>query len=66
MHLLAEKIILEELQKLGLVKEGLDIVKLVSERACFIFFPCGLGHLIGLDVHDVGGYLEGKTPSRIM
>ena len=57
MHLLAEKIILEELQKLKLVKEGNDIEKLVDQRACFIFFLCRLGHLIGLDVHDVGGYL---------
>ena len=28
-----------------------------------VFFPCGVGHYIGLQVHDVGGYLanEGKT-----
>jgi Xaa-Pro dipeptidase len=37
MHLLAERITLSELQKLGLVKEGFDIEKLIEQRAGFIF-----------------------------
>ncbi|SHE54563.1 Xaa-Pro dipeptidase Metallo peptidase. MEROPS family M24B [Microbulbifer donghaiensis] len=35
--------------------EAADIVELGISRA---FFPCGLGHFIGLQVHDVGGYLK--------
>jgi Xaa-Pro aminopeptidase len=29
-----------------------------------MFFPHGLGHLIGLATHDVAGYLAGREPER--
>jgi Xaa-Pro dipeptidase len=61
MHLLSERTILEGLRDLGLVKG--DIQEMQDKRIGFIFMPCGLGHLIGLDVHDVGGYLP-TTPKR--
>ena len=37
---------------------------MVENRMGFIFQPCGLGHLIGLDVHDVGGYLNQNSGAK--
>jgi len=64
MHLLSERIMLEGLKELGLV-EG-DVQEMLDGRLGFIFQPHGLGHLIGLDVHDAGGYMKGvcETPER--
>ncbi len=36
---------------------------LVARNVHALFFPHGLGHLLGLCVHDVGGYLEGRPRS---
>lgn len=56
MHLLADRVQLEELIKIGLIKG--DIEKMMEARLGALFMPHGLGHLMGHDVHDVGGYPE--------
>mmetsp|Transcript_1873 Transcript_1873/g.2327 ORF Transcript_1873/g.2327 Transcript_1873/m.2327 type:complete len:119 (+) Transcript_1873:1032-1388(+) len=63
MHLLSEKITLQGLIDLGCLNG--DVEEMLGGRVGFIFQPHGLGHLIGLDVHDVGGYLK-KDPERIL
>lgn len=61
MHLLAERVILAGLKDLGCLNGDVD--EMQSKRIGFLFQPHGLGHFIGLDVHDVGGYLS-NTPKR--
>ena len=63
MHLLAERVVLTGLQELGIIKPDVCIDEAVEKRVGFLFMPHGLGHFIGLDVHDVGGYL-GHCPPR--
>ncbi|KAJ8568709.1 hypothetical protein K7X08_030931 [Anisodus acutangulus] len=57
MHKLAERVILESLKK-GHLLVG-DVDKMMVERLGAIFMPHGLGHLLGIDTHDPGGYLKG-------
>mmetsp|Transcript_40054 Transcript_40054/g.45947 ORF Transcript_40054/g.45947 Transcript_40054/m.45947 type:complete len:262 (-) Transcript_40054:32-817(-) len=60
MHLLAERVILEGLKDLEIVHGDVD--EMIENRVGFLFMPHGLGHLLGLDVHDVGGYLHHHPP----
>ncbi len=50
-HLMAATIITEGLQQIGLMKG--DSAAAVEQGAHALFFPHGLGHHIGLDVHDM-------------
>ncbi|XP_070687898.1 xaa-Pro dipeptidase-like [Pempheris klunzingeri] len=57
MHRLADRVHLEELVKIGILNGSVEDMLKVHLGA--IFMPHGLGHLLGIDVHDVGGYPEG-------
>lgn len=61
MHLVANKIMLTSLRDGGLLTGDVD--EMIEAGLNEIFQPHGLGHLMGLDVHDVGGYLPGH-PER--
>jgi Xaa-Pro aminopeptidase len=50
-HLLACRTLASGLKDLGLMKGDVD--EAVARGAHALFFPCGLGHLMGLDVHDM-------------
>jgi Xaa-Pro aminopeptidase len=55
-HLAAARMIASGLKQLGLMKGDLDDA--VSTGAHALFFPHGLGHMLGLDVHDMEGLGE--------
>jgi Xaa-Pro aminopeptidase len=66
-HLLAARAIAEGLVDLGILQGNPQ--DLVEMDAHALFFPHGIGHLLGLDVHDMedlgdlAGYEEGRTRS---
>ncbi len=69
-HLEASKIMASGLKDLGLMKGDID--EAVASGAHALFFPHGLGHMIGLDVHDMEdlgenlvGYAEGQERSTL-
>jgi len=55
-HLQTARIMAEGLKDLGLMKG--DMAEAVGAGAHALFFPHGLGHNIGLDVHDMEDYGE--------
>ncbi|XP_068083318.1 xaa-Pro dipeptidase [Anabrus simplex] len=61
MHKLANRVMLQELADNGILCGDVD--DMLEAGLGAVFQPHGLGHLMGLDVHDVGGYLPG-TPQR--
>lgn len=55
-HLLAAKVITNGLKDIGLMKGNTDDA--VKNGAHAMFFPHGLGHMLGMDVHDMEGLGE--------
>jgi Xaa-Pro aminopeptidase len=67
-HLLACQVIAEGLVDLGILQGKPE--ELVEKDVHALFFPHGIGHLLGLDVHDMedlgdlAGYEEGRDRSQ--
>jgi Xaa-Pro aminopeptidase len=67
LHMLAARTIADGLAQMGLMKGSPDA--LVESGAHALFFPHGVGHLIGIDVHDMEAfgdqvhYGKGRTRS---
>ncbi len=67
-HLRAARVIAEGLVALGLMRGDVDAA--VAAGAHALFFPHGVGHMLGLDVHDmedlgdVVGYAKGEARSK--
>ncbi|KAI5474676.1 Xaa-Pro dipeptidase [Pseudohyphozyma bogoriensis] len=72
-QLLMHKVATRGLLKLGIFAKGGfggsedELVdKILESGLSNAFFPHGVGHLLGLDVHDVGGLPEGKSKHPLM
>src|SRR5690606_7258262 len=61
LHLAACARIAGGLADLGILKGRAE--DLVERDAHALFFPHGLGHMLGLSTHDAGGCLAARTPS---
>lgn len=61
MHLLALRVVAEELLKLNIIQGNLD--EIIENNIACLFMPHGLGHMMGIDTHDVGGYPYGVEKS---
>lgn len=53
-HALAHRIAIKGLLELGILRGSED--ELFEKRVSVAFFPHGLGHYLGMDTHDTGGY----------
>lgn len=63
LHLAAHRQIAELLTSAGVTRGSAD--ELIEKRVTAAFYPHGLGHLLGIQVHDVGGFMESESGGTI-
>jgi Xaa-Pro dipeptidase len=63
-HLLAHQGVAEILLRFGFVRE-LDAAGVIEKRISSTFLPHGVGHYIGLQVHDVGAFMADRSGKTI-
>ncbi|MDH5501163.1 MAG: Xaa-Pro dipeptidase [Gammaproteobacteria bacterium] len=63
LHVTAHRLLAEVLVDAELATG--DPAKLIESGVTSAFFPHGLGHLLGIQVHDVGGFMENESGTTI-
>ncbi len=63
LHLLTHRKVADLLVAVGLASGSVDA--LIENDVTAAFFPTGLGHLLGIQVHDVGGFMEDEDGNTI-
>lgn len=61
LHRLADRVLCTKLKEYGFLQGDVD--EMMANFVGSIFMPHGLGHLLGIDTHDVGGYKPGMARS---
>ncbi|CCD23250.1 putative Xaa-Pro dipeptidase NDAI_0B02150 [Naumovozyma dairenensis CBS 421] len=62
LHLLSHKVLIKHLLKIGIFRKEFSAEEIFRRRVTCVFYPHGLGHLMGLDVHDVAGNPNYEDP----
>jgi Xaa-Pro dipeptidase len=63
-HLLSHQKVAEILKRFDFIR-GLDAEAIVAKRISSVFLPHGVGHLLGLQVHDVAGFAADRAGNTI-
>lgn len=63
LHLLTHRKVAEVLVELDFAHGSVDA--LIANGVTSAFFPTGLGHLLGIQVHDVGGFMADESGNTI-
>lgn len=66
LHLMAHKILVDEFLKLGIFNSKYSSKEIFESKVTARFFPHGLGHLLGMDTHDVGGRPDYEDPDPLL
>jgi Xaa-Pro dipeptidase len=63
LHMLTHKKVAEVLVELDFARGSVEA--LIANDVTSAFFPTGLGHLLGIQVHDVGGFMADENGNTI-
>lgn len=61
-HLTAHRVMIKEFLRLGIFKKEYSEEEIFESSISARFFPHGLGHVLGMDTHDVGGRPDYNDP----